>query len=93
MKEKFRENLSAIIILLLEAAVGLLLIDPVAFAGTAGEERCFHCGGNLKNGYGAGTPGASFYHWRKPRLRQQPFSLASLDSSPERGAMRVISDK
>lgn len=32
MKEKFRENLSAIIILLLEAAVGLLLlIDPVAF--------------------------------------------------------------
>ena len=45
MKEKFRENLSAIIILLLDAAVGLLLlIDPVAFAGTAGEERCFHCG-------------------------------------------------
>ena len=57
MKEKFRENLSAIIILLPEAAVGvLLLIDPVAFAGTAGEERCFHCGGNLKNGYG--TPEA-----------------------------------
>ena len=56
MKEKFRENLSAIIILLLEAAVGLLLIDPVAFDGTAGEERCFHCGGNLKNGYG--TPEA-----------------------------------
>ena len=42
-----------------------------------------------KIGVGATLAVARVGHGRKPQLRRQPFSHASRDSSPERGAFRV----
>ena len=49
----------------------------LVYAGTAGEERCFPRGGNLKNGTVFLTLAALVEHWQKPQLRRQPFSHAT----------------